>query len=249
MSSMSDRFYLNSVGSSSETENPNYVLHRCQYMKKILEEDVKCIILSTYGLNTESALSELHDLLNEESKVPTLILHGDKGKALNVASNARRRLRLNKNPIKLEDRIGQSIENFSDTKVKVEDIHQTKRFSSAMRSSCNSELSSSRSMEYSARRDFKEYSNHVRIERVAPQWLYPKDRSNLGSSQDAHSSSSTSDLQCVRKCPIKSEIVSAPQKIPNVPKSNDRFGGHVAGVHHPKYILAFTSKGVHVHIR
>ena len=249
MSTMSDRFYLNSVGRFSDVGNPNYVLHRGQYMKKILEEDVKCIILSTYGLNTESALSELHDLLNEKSKVPTLILHGDKGKALNVASNARRCLRLKKSHILLENQIGHGIEHFGDTKVKVEDIHHAKRFSNAMRSPNDIESSPSCSVEYSARRDFKEYSDHVRIERVAPQWLYPENRSNLGSSANAHSNNSTSDLQFVKCSPIKSEFARTPLRIPNVPQSSDRFGGNIAGVHHPKYILAFTSKGVHVHVR
>ena len=249
MTTLSDRFYLNSVGCYSETENPNYVLHRGHYMQKILEEDVKCIILSTYGLNIDSALSELHGLLNEKSKVPTLIIHGDKGKALNVASNARRRLRLKKSCIKSEDQTNDADKLVAEAKIKSEDNDHTRRSSNAMRSFYDSELSPNRPSEVSGRRDFSEYSNHVCIERVAPQWLYPHDRSNLNSPVNANSRNSTSDVHLETSNPIKSEIRSSPHKILKRPKSNDRFGGHVAGVHHPKFILAFTSKGVHVLIR
>lgn len=250
MATIPDRFYLNSVGCYSETDNSSYVLHRGHYMQKILEDDVKCIILSTYGLNTDSALSELYCLLNKESKVPTLIIHGDKGKALNGASNARRRLRINKSCIKSGDQADYGEKLVVETNFEQNGSNNARRFTNAMISSNDGELSPNRPVEVSARRDFNEYSNHVHIERVAPQWLYSKDRSHIITSGNAHSSSSPSDHQFVTKSsPIKSEIKGSPKKILKSPKSSDRFGGHVAGVHHPKYVLAFTNKGVHVLIR
>ena len=250
MSTIPDRFYLNSVGCYSETDNSSYVLHRGHYMQKILEDDVKCIILSTYGLNTDSALSELECLLNKESRVPTLIIHGDKGKALNVASNARRRLRINKSCIKSEDQADYVEKLVAETNLQQNGSNNARRFTNAMRSSNDGELSPNRPVEVSSRRDFNEYSNHLHIERVAPKWLYPKDRSQVGTSGNSHSSSSPSDHQLVMESsPIKSEIKGSPKKISNSPKSSHRFGGHIAGVHHPKYVLVFTSKGVHVLIR
>ena len=248
MSTMPDRFYLNSIGRHSdietETDSPNYVLHRGHYMQKILEEDVKCIILSTYGLNADSALSELHCLLNKKPKVPTLIIHGDKRKALNDASNARRRCRFNKRCIRSEDQTDDITKLVAGTEIKGNSVDDNKRFSNAMRSSDDSEVSPPTSTKVSARCDFNEYSNHVHIKRVEPSWLYPQNRSNVNPPLKTPSSSSTSDVQFVMKNSIiKPGIMGSPKKRND---RNDSFGGYVAGVHHPKYVLAFTSKGVHI---
>jgi hypothetical protein len=89
---MSDRFFLNKVGKDDSSCNSEYLFDRSSYIREILATElIQCAILSTYGFNIAHSQNELADLLGIDSKVPCLILHGDKRKVVGETSLLRKR--------------------------------------------------------------------------------------------------------------------------------------------------------------
>ena len=100
---MSDRFFLNVVNSVTDSDNAKFLLDRSHYMLGLTEQDVLCVIMSSFGLNVESSQSEFLNLLGAESKVPTLIIHGDKRKSLAAASLLRKKTKSHRNECSVRD--------------------------------------------------------------------------------------------------------------------------------------------------
>ena len=100
---MSDRFFLNVVNSVTDSDNAKFLLDRSHYMQSLTQHDVLCVIMSSFGLNVESSQSEFLNLLGAESKVPTLIIHGDKRKSLAAASLLRKKTKSHRNEFSVGD--------------------------------------------------------------------------------------------------------------------------------------------------
>ena len=315
---MSDTFFLNTAVQSTVLNNSEYVFDRSEYVKKLLSEEVKCIILSTYSFNIESTRLELPGLFGLESKLPTLVLHGDRRKLVAEACCA---LEMNRQlkRIQLETK-KESLRNFptQHVSVKGEWTDSGKTRSSMPKSETTLsddilQISVSDQLEGHIRnKDIIDYSYNVQIERVLPQWLFQDEKSSTENVTYSSSSSSSSsknsisrnsnnsigrksnfsnaygipdflkdtDLNAdqnsklqefdekishlgstpsqmntemrsdVEECSDRNVPQNNPQKVPRtVPNKRGRIGGYVMGVHHPKYILAFTAKGLHVVIR
>ena len=263
---MSDRFFLNSVESLKGRDHSVYIFDRHQYMQNLLKEDVKCVILSTFGFNVRSSQSEISDLLGPGSTVPTLIIHGDKRKVLAEASILRRerskrrcdRSRASRKTdtvgdvyhtatIKVED-------SASSIKLEMRDALELQKKSigrgtSAAEDSGDSKLPREKSKtdidrDYTLQEVLLTYPDSVCIERVRSQWSPPQILLGIPGSNTFDGNKSSSNFHSTREnCGITES-----QADPTI-KSISTMGGKTLGVHHAKYILTFTSKGIHVLIR
>lgn len=258
---MSDRFFLNSIGSDRISE---YLFDRSQFIQKILTEELcQCAILSTYGFNVEHSQKELANLIGIDSKVPTLILHGDKGKILNETSLLRKNEHEYKEKESVSEQQSQGISRLTSTSVeeccRVRNFHSTstKNDAESIHVKSNScviknaqskpdscklfkpdaeinhlleSLETEERFQHSSETSNAEFSlkglhtypANVFIERIVPQWSVQT--TAVGSSSRSSSSGCSSIKSTNRK-------------------------NYMMGVHHPKYILLFTDKGLHVVIR
>ena len=265
---MADRFFLNAVEGDDGTTDSRYVFNRSEYMKNLCKDDVKCVVLSTYGFNVDSSRLEISGLLGPDSKIPTLIVHGDRRRALLTASllskaNSEKSCAREANGMDEQD----TVQKYCFRDANSVSIKQEAHLSPKKCSPDHSQASAEKT-------DTLNLPENVRIERILPQWLYPADHassfdscSKLSSSYtssslcdataNANSSCSSSSGNIIRKNSSSGNknnmnsshsVPIAPQCASNTSYS-DRLGGHVMGVHHPKYILTFTSLGIHVLIR
>jgi hypothetical protein len=268
---MTDRFFLNAVEGDDDAIDSRYVLNRSEYVRNLCKEDIKCVVLSTYGFNVESSRLEISGLLGPDSKIPTLIVHGDRKRALLTASllrkaNLEKANSRESHGMDAQDTCGENHSQDANSISMKQEAHLSP-------TKCYRDHSQNRTENVGT----LSLPESVRIERILPQWLYPVDHASSldsgskptcsyrtssslwnttapknsacssssgssGSNNNNNSDSSSNDRNPSHSVPI------VPQCVQNASYS-DRLGGHVMGVHHPKYILTFTSLGIHVLIR
>jgi hypothetical protein len=287
---MTDRFFLNVVEGDDDTVDSRYVFNRSEYMKNLCKEDVKCVVLSTFGFDVESSRQEISCLLGPDSTIPTLIVHGDRRRAVHEASLFRKA-----NSVKASARESQGMD--------AQNTSGKNHFQNANSVSSEQEEDIP-PMKCSLNHSQITLPESVRIERILPQWHPVDHASSLDSSSKPGCSNRTTSSLCVATAHMNSTCSSSSSSsssnnsksdnnyknnnsssnssrsntndssnisnnansgnnndknssnsIPIVPQCvrnadhSDRVGGCVMGVHHSKYILTFTSLGIHVLIR
>jgi hypothetical protein len=255
---MSDRFFLNSVIGSEC--NSGYLFDRSLYIRKILSDEfVQCAILSTYGFNIAHSQNELADLLGIDSKIPCLILHGDKRRVVGETSLLRkgRQYECQREKETVSQQEYERIATVSSTECcndDVENLHVesdigiTKKIQRKSDSHDKHEADVNHLLGKVVRdktdqnnpesldhdlilKGLSTYPESVFVERIVPKWsskYNPLIKKHSNSSSSSSSSSSTGYSNSIR---------------------DNSSRGFMMGVHHPKYILLFTEKGLHTVIR
>ena len=257
---MSDRFYLNSIESLKKRDYSIYLFNRQQYMQRLLQEDVKCVILSTYGLNVRSSQLEISDLLGPGSIVPTLIIHGDNRKVLAEATVLRKERSNKKHTVgNLCHTATIKVENSAfSIKLEKEDAVEFQKkcigkATSAAEDSNNLKLAREKSQididkDYTLQEALLTYPDSVCIERVRSQWSPPEILPDMPDSNTFSGNSSSRNFYTTREPVVDDCCTKGSEAFPTI-KNASAVGGKTLGVHHAKYILTFTSKGIHVLIR
>lgn len=270
---MSDRFFLNSVEGLTDRGQSVYLFNRRQYMQNLLQEDVKCVIMSTYGFNVQSTQLEISDLLGSGSMIPTLIIHGDNRKLLAKASILRKerarascsRRSESYKKHKVSDascgilfKVEGSAESINVEKIDVSEVRNSIR-NSGSRPSASSVDNSGTSLLPLAKshpggdiRDTLQetvlnFPDNVFIERVRSQWSRPETSPKKVGLDTYNGNSSRNNVLHTEGPPSDNNYKKSIQKSQDL--NQGTIGGTTLGVHHAKYILTFTNKGVHVLIR